>query len=473
MPQIPIFNSNRNIQANPVAPQQTGTEQPFIDQQKVIKTVGDITQKWSDAQDVMQYTDAKAKQGIATAEIQARASADQDFNNAPKYQAELEKVKTETLKGISSGAVKQKASVEFDYDNQIAGIKIGAEFQGKQLKYNKVQVKNNLDILQQKKLQATTPSEKSHIDAEIQTLLNAQVASGVLSYDEADKELKDAQTTSVKYQIYADTSTKESDSSVLKELQSPNSDMSKELDPKTRLSLIEDAQRRIFQNNQTYKREANIESEARTNKLIKDLSDRAVDLKRIDDEFDVPEEVGGVNRETLRNFKKVVIEGNTDTLTRIIDEGDRAATSYYEAFDTILNQEDRSRAKELIVKAMADKNLSFEEGALLDGVLKETGKSNPLGIAVRNVWRGMLGYKRSDKEAGLSLHELIQRARDGIDPIVASKQILTERAVIINPDLGKVTETPSLFMAGNGAIKEVTMKDGFLNFTSPKKTGTK
>lgn len=476
MPSLPIYNSNRNIQPNTSGPLQTGAEQPFIDQQKVIKTVADIGQKWSDAQDVMQSTDVKAKHGIALAQIQAEQAADPDFNNAPKYKAKVDALNADLLKGISNGSVRNTMARQLDYDNQIATIKMQSDATAKQLAYNKVQVKNNLDLMQQQKLQAKTDAERQKIDGDMSTLLELQVKSGVMSYAEADKELRDAQVTGVKYEIYADQSTEENNSVVLKELQKNDGKYSY-LDPKERLKLIKESQDRIFQNNQTMKREVKVESEARTNTLTTDIANRSVDLQRIDSEFAIPEEQGGVNRETLRNFKKIVIQGNTDTLEAITKEA-AFSQDYYNAFDTILNQEDRSQAMELIVKAWADKKLSLEEGAYLDSVLKETGKANPLGMAIRNVWRGTQGYKGVSKEeskrlSGLSLNELIRRARNGIDPVVASKQILTEQAIKINPALGAVTETPSLWFSDDGSIKEATMKDGYLEFIEPKAKASK
>jgi polyhydroxyalkanoate synthesis regulator phasin len=469
MPTFPTYESKQNVNANPAAPLMSG-ENPVVQAgANLVKTVGSIADKWSQANDVMQLTEAKSKFMIGSSKIESEALADPDFKNSKVYQDRLAELKASSLEGIDNKMVAGKAGLDFDADAQISGIKIDAQFKGKQLKYNQVMVQNNFDGLMSKRLAATTEAEVAHYDNKMTELVAANIATGTLTYEEADKMMKDAQKTSVQYEIYADQATEEKDSAVLRDLQSKDGRYA-HLNPKDKLKLIKESQDRIFQNNQTFKRQVKESAESRTNSLITDLSNQQVDLGRIDNEFAIPEELGGVNRETLRNFKKVVIQGNTDTLQRVATEG--IASSYYEAFDTILDQEDRSKAMELIVKAWADGNLSLEEGAYLDSVLKETGKANPLGMAVRNVWRTVQGYKGSkEKDAGLSLHELIKRARNGIDPVIASKQILTEVAIKKNPALGLVTETPSLWLSDDGSLKEVTMKDGFLNYAEPKSSG--
>ena len=142
MPSLPIYNANRNIQANTVAPLQTGAEQPFIDQQKVIKTVADIGQKWSDAQDVMDYTKFKAETGAKIALKESEAANDPDENNSQKHIEELNKIKETALVGFHNKGLANKVAYELNHDISISSIKIDAEFKKKQMLTNEM----NLDI---------------------------------------------------------------------------------------------------------------------------------------------------------------------------------------------------------------------------------------------------------------------------------------------------------------------------------------
>jgi hypothetical protein len=184
VPALPVYNSSRNIQPQTAGPLQTGAEQPYIDQQKVIKTVADIAQKWSDAQDVMQSTDVKAKHGLALAQIQAEQALDKDFNNAPKYQAKIDKLNEELLKGVSNAEVRNKLSLQLNYDNEIAKIKIDADAKSQQMAYNKFQFNNYIKEQELLKSKATD-IERQQINDNIETNTIMQVSTGLLTEEEA------------------------------------------------------------------------------------------------------------------------------------------------------------------------------------------------------------------------------------------------------------------------------------------------
>jgi hypothetical protein len=265
---------------------------PFENNQKVLGAMTQVAQAWSEAQDVMQYTQAKAKYEVTSATIQGRAAADPDFNNLNKYTDELKNSKKEIIKGISNQAVANKLGMEIDYGNEIASIKIGAGFREKEIANNKVMLKTNMDSLLQKKLNAATPAEAMQYDNEMNELLQANLKTGTIDAADLDKMMKDSQKTSVQYEIYSDPATKEVDSAVLKELKDPKGKYSF-LGPNERLDLIQESQRRIFQNNQTFKREAEVSRNTRFDNIFTKAYQNNLTLADIDAEIKIPEEQGG------------------------------------------------------------------------------------------------------------------------------------------------------------------------------------
>ena len=109
MPILPVYDAKRNINAIPAAPLENQAAEPWKQAQKATGEVIDVVQKWSDANDVMQYTEAKAKHDLLVADIESRAAADPDFKNSEKYALELQKAREESVKGISNQAVAKKA----------------------------------------------------------------------------------------------------------------------------------------------------------------------------------------------------------------------------------------------------------------------------------------------------------------------------------------------------------------------------
>ncbi len=343
MPVLPGYASKQNINPNTAAPLREAdplrkdAAASFEQDQGVLKTLGEVANKWSDANDVMQYTEAKAKHGVAVAEIEARASADPDFKNSEKYHQELAAVQKTAVEGISNQQVAAKAGAEFSYDSQIAAIKIGANFKTKQIAYNQVMVKTSLDTLMQSKLAAATPAEAAQYDAKITNLLTENLQTGTLSYAEADKLLKDSQETTVKYEVYADTATQEKESSLLKELKNPKGKYSF-LDPDTRLKMIEEDQRRIFQNNQTYKREAEVSRDQNFTDVFTKANEGTLTLNDLDAQMAIPEEDGGIPKKQLLEIRKSIQTRVKNDLETVVNSNDKAA-DYVKFVDNFISDE--------------------------------------------------------------------------------------------------------------------------------------
>lgn len=467
MPTFP-YNSQNKINANPVAPIRNEAGQAFQDEQKVIGTLQEITQKWSDANDVMQYTEAKAKHGLAVADIESRAAADPNFRNSDKYFKELNDAKENSVAGISNQQVASKASLELGYDTDIAALKIKGNFQKKQLDYNKVMVKTELDTAMKNKLSFEAGSAAyMQADSNIQTLLQRQVQSGVLSYDEADKMLKDSQETAVKYEVYNDNSTQEKDSTLLKELKKSNGKYSF-LDPDTRLKMIEESQRRIFQNNQTFKREIELSKDNRFNDVFSKMNEGTFTLADLDREMAISEDQGGIPKKQLLEIRKG-LEKEINSDLKAIVENDSKAADYQDFVDNFISDEtDRQKGREAIVNAFKDGILSPKEATFLNKLKRETegvqsirSREEFMGNAlipfknainaVNDFFTGKKNFTESDK--AMAIKKILNYSADGENPQEISQKVIKESIVKNNPNILNLNPEGQLVADENGNIK--------------------
>lgn len=235
MPDLPIHTSTAKLQPQLAAPLKQGeATQPFKDDQQILSTVTGAAEKWSQANDVMQYTEAKAQHGIALTELQNKAANDPNYKNADVYKKELAKINQSATAGISNQQVAAKAHAEFQYDSQIADIKINANFKEKQLVANKDNVQTNLNMLYQKRT-GVSESEQALIDEKITALIHDQLATGTMSEHDMAKVVQGAQISGAMQGIFANPN------GTIAALQDENG-VYKSLPVQTRIKLINSAQ---------------------------------------------------------------------------------------------------------------------------------------------------------------------------------------------------------------------------------------
>jgi len=254
MPTLPSYDSSQNVNTpTPVLDQ--GNQAQAQASAGMSKTVQGVAEQWSRANDLMQYTEAKATYSTRQADILNRASIDPDFKNTKQYSDELEMARTDSLKSISNAEIKEKASVEFDSSNSIAGIKIGAYAKAKQVKYHKFTVGKTIES----KLQLRGRSELGGVEAEIieeevKTLLDASVATGTLDYEEADEMLQKFRKTAVTLDISTEVVTEIADSQVYEELKKGDKGAYKMLTDMQRNAAMKDLKTKISDNKSTLKK---------------------------------------------------------------------------------------------------------------------------------------------------------------------------------------------------------------------------
>lgn len=198
MPSLPGYSAQRNIRAGKSQPLRRDVAAEYKIDKQVIGAIQGVTQQWSDAHDVMQYTEAKGKYEVGVANILSTASADPDYKGSDKYFRDLEDIKKSSTEGISNKAIMEKLSTEMDFGNQMAGIKLENNFRQKEIIANRFQLTQSIEGLQQKKLQSEGP-EALEYDSQISELLSASVASGVISQADAEKIKDDANKISAEF----------------------------------------------------------------------------------------------------------------------------------------------------------------------------------------------------------------------------------------------------------------------------------
>lgn len=202
MPTIPSYNSQRNITTRQAAPFRNEAAQSLQGYQNVLGTLQDINQKWSQANDIMQYQEARKKYESASADIQIRAASDPNYRNSENYIKELDKAKKDSLAGIDNQQVANHAAFEFDHHNLITGIKMNAGFKEKQMDEYKYNLENNIRSLYSKKSNALTDVERQSLSHEINDSLNTGVYSGLITQEDADKLKKKSEIDAVQNLIY-------------------------------------------------------------------------------------------------------------------------------------------------------------------------------------------------------------------------------------------------------------------------------
>lgn len=453
MPKIPVYNAERNINANPIAPQRHEVDQSFQNTQTVIGAVKNVTQQWSNANDVMQYTEAKSKYETASADISARANADPNFRNSETYSKELEKAKQESVTGIANQEVANKAAMEFDYNNKITGIKIDAGFKQKQIVYNKVQVKNSVDLLQQKRISSSTSAESTQYDHQIEQILQANVDSGVLTYQEGIDFAYNSNKRAMENLVYSNPQ------AGLKALENNT-----QLTEKDKYSLIEEAHQiekrdkefQAWQLKQTQTQGTVELSDALFNKSLSPTMVRDMQQK------------GLIDSETAAIFDSLAIDKKYD-----IPESTSLGQPEY--FLRLL--EDTHGEKVEVNKILKDAATSYAEGKL--GVnqyryfiqsAKETFDRQSKGIftpskeqnAVKSALDGIQSFAKSTGGAVEGMFvKFFDRFKPGEDPNVIKSQVINEKVLEDKPEVSAFPSDGKLMIDKNGN-KAMVFPDGHI-----------
>lgn len=444
MPTLPTINAQRNVTAQTAEPLRNEVEQKFAPQNAIIKTVTDMTQKWSDANDVMQYTDAKAKYEVSVADINSRAVADPQFKNSPKYIKELQDAKSKSVEEIANVEVRNKTSVELNYSNQVNAIKIESQFKQKQLKYNQAQVQTNLNALVLKRTRVSD-SEKQSIDMEIAKIRDLQLSTGTMSQLEMDKAINDAKESAAVEGIFNNTD------ATIAELKDENG-MYASIPTEKRMSLIEKGQ--------NYKTRQKKEfEEVQKDIMFENEAQIATELARggIVSPYAVIEKVraGSISSdfaesvmESMTSYDAVNAKTNTEEFSKLTKQIFMKA-----------EREDTQAVIKSILKGGGNGKLSQDdlsillESAIFMGRTKDPKVKD--GMTAVNDWAK---NTKDSKEVEVQ-RDYQKKIIEGKKPEVATRETITENTVKVKPEVIGYPKDGKLMVDKNGN-KALVFPDG-------------
>lgn len=181
MPDFPRYESKAQIAPRQTSVQATDDTGPAMLEGvgKIGGVVQDATLKWSNAVDMIQKTTATANFKTGMLDITNRAANDPDYNNSESYFKEIEKLKTDSLKGFSSKSAEAQAAIDFGYDGKVAQIQIQNLYKKKMIDVGQASTLKLLDM------EAASGSEG--LDERVRNVLAPQIQAGVISHEAAYK----------------------------------------------------------------------------------------------------------------------------------------------------------------------------------------------------------------------------------------------------------------------------------------------
>ena len=369
MPQLPTYNSQRNIEARPLQPLRDEASFPFQAEQVIVKTLSDITQKMSDARDVMQYTEAKAKYEVSVADIQARANADPDFNNSETYFKEMEEIKKISVSGIKNAQIRDKASFEFDYGNKITAIKIDSQFKKKELEHGQFVLDEGLDVLAKKKIMSSV-TEASQIDLDIDTLINANIKAGIISESDGKKKREQLEKASIQFAINQDPDLAE-------EMLSRGE--FQYLSPEDRVSFLKIIETAKAQKEEKIKKQYAEQKKEIENTLQDKFFNEDLSITDLEQAASIPESEGGPDRGLLDRYRNNLFSKYKDRIYKVNPitkeaEGlivdNKKAEEYITSIDKVLDKEtDLIKARKLLIDYFSDGKLNSTESKVLNKII--------------------------------------------------------------------------------------------------------
>lgn len=465
MPEFPRYESQREIAIQPLALRRKGSEEKHLGISKVAKTALDVNVKWANAIDTMQYTTAKSTFESGIAEIKNRAILDPDYNGSEKYYKEIDQLKTDSLGGFTNNNLQRRVQLEFDHGSQMAGLEIDSIFKKKLLVNNQFELDKGIEALLDKQVSAPTPQLANQARQELIDLVKLNVARGTLSAKEGQKKVDDALHSVVKYDIYSDLSTEESQSEILAELRKGKKGRYHYLSADERLKLIGESQRRIAQNVQNMKAFVKEETIQRTYDMWNKVIDGTLTIRDIENARTVPLEEGGIPPNQLNSFQNGLVKGYQNDI-KAVAATDEKAKRYNELITNFLDEKtDRDKAYELLAKLYSDQQLTSAEAKVLRPLVNALEDvefsrlkfrtwrpiANLISFFRENVLTDEVGEPVSEeKELALAIKEYLKEVSKGEDPDVAGDKVLKDSVKNNFNWVNRVSKNGTVMMDKNG-----------------------
>lgn len=428
---------------------------------EVGKVAQDATLRLSNAYDSMQKTQASLNFRKAVAEEQSKflSIPNPTAEDLNKTNAAIQKSKETNLRGFSSKTAETETAMNFDYQSQISSIQLNDYYQKKNLEKDYLNTQELID------LEISNPSNDTI--SNIKKITDGKKA--IYGEKEANKLYKDSVHTFGQFAVANDTADQEANSEVLAELKKGDKGKFSEIQPDDRLSLIKASQQRIFNNNQTYKRDVADSQNIRSNALIDKFAAGEATLKDIEAELAVPEESGGIKRTQLLTYQRALTSGIKGDLDRMLREKTpdkdptkraQSVKKYLDLIDNFIdNTSDQWKAKEMLAESFEDGIINSKEQQFLNG-MKQNLKDIEFNRSTSLVASSIKGLKKffgaqsnaSDEDIARNIKTLVGDVSGGVQPDAALRKIIQKEVALKIPNLSSFPKTGVLRRDANGNV---------------------
>ncbi len=207
MPVLPTYDSSQNINTTPAGVQRDIADQPFKAIEHLNNTVMDITQKMSNANDVMQETKAKTEHSGALLQAELAAQQDPNPDNAESHIKAINDINKNAANGIDNQEVAGRVKLELQHDSFLSQIKIQDMFVKKRMLQNDVNLdKSNVTDAQLIVNAATPAAAQQILDNRLKTI-NQNYSVGAISQERGVQLSKGIYAEVAKAQISKSSST--------------------------------------------------------------------------------------------------------------------------------------------------------------------------------------------------------------------------------------------------------------------------
>lgn len=310
---------------------------------------------------------------------------------------------------------------------------------------------------------------KNQIITLVTDRINSAYKNGLYDFEQAEKAKEGFYTTLVRNDIYGDNATEENQSNTLAQLRKGSKGDYKYLPETIRLKMIEESQRRIFQNNQTYKKQITDNQNQRQDNLIDKFASGTATLQDIENELALPENQGGIKREVLLNYQRGLQRGIEKDLNKMLTEktADKDPTEraqkvgqYLTLIDSFIDDKtDIWHAREKLAQAYSDGVLNAKEQQFLHNMSKdlktiEQNRSTaPIATAVKALknWHWFWMHENpSDEEMAVDIKKLLYGVQQGTNPQDMINKITQDRVKTKIPSSVTFSEKGRLMVDKNG-----------------------
>ena len=210
MPSLPQYDSQQNINITS-ATVRNQVDQPFKDQQQMLDTLSNVTQKLSNANDVMQETKAKVTVETALAQQEKAAQSDPNPENVETHLKAIESITKDASKGIDNQEVAGRVNLELQQAGFLSGIKVQDLFIKKHMLANDLSLDALATTASQNKANAVSPAAGQQVEDNFMQTISKNVNTGLITPQRGMDLVKNYKIGVVKTKITQNSSTNPDD----------------------------------------------------------------------------------------------------------------------------------------------------------------------------------------------------------------------------------------------------------------------